>query len=125
MAIFCVTQIEKLKASTGNASLGRPSSTSNSMGCNNQERSSSASVNVSCLEQHRNTDGGMLGKEKEKIMKVVVGAMEELNKMATMGEPLWVRSVETGREILNYDEYLSHKSWKGSGHGAVHVKKLL
>jgi len=23
-----------------------------------------------------------------------------------MGEPLWVRSVETGREILNYDEYV-------------------
>uniref|UniRef100_A0A6N2NGM5 START domain-containing protein n=1 Tax=Salix viminalis TaxID=40686 RepID=A0A6N2NGM5_SALVM len=31
--------------------------------------------------------------------------MEELKKMATAGEPLWIRSVETGREILNYDEY--------------------
>lgn len=26
--------------------------------------------------------------------------------MATAGEPLWIRSVETGREILNYDEYM-------------------
>lgn len=26
--------------------------------------------------------------------------------MATAGEPLWIRSLETGREILNYDEYL-------------------
>lgn len=26
--------------------------------------------------------------------------------MATAGEPLWLRSFETGREILNYDEYV-------------------
>lgn len=32
--------------------------------------------------------------------------MEELIKMATIGEPLWLRSFETGREILNYDEYM-------------------
>lgn len=77
------------------------------------------------MEQHHNTDGVMFGKEKERIMEVLVGAMVELNKMATIGEPLWMRSVETGREILNYDEYLSHKlSRKGSGHGAGHVKKL-
>ena len=39
-------------------------------------------------------------------MEIVNQAMEELIKMATMGEPLWLRSVETGREILNYDEYM-------------------
>lgn len=39
-------------------------------------------------------------------MEVVNQAMEELIKMATAGEPLWIRSVETGREILNYDEYM-------------------
>lgn len=39
-------------------------------------------------------------------MEIVNQAMEELIKMATVGEPLWLRSVETGREILNYDEYL-------------------
>ena len=38
-------------------------------------------------------------------MELVNQAVEELIKMATMGEPLWVRSVETGRQILNYDEY--------------------
>lgn len=39
--------------------------------------------------------------------------MEELKKMATAGEPLWVRSVETGREILNYDEYVKEFSVEG------------
>ena len=36
----------------------------------------------------------------------VNGAVEEVVKMGTMGEPLWVRSLETDREILNYDEYV-------------------
>lgn len=39
-------------------------------------------------------------------MELVNQATEELKKMATAGEPLWIRSVETGREILNYDEYM-------------------
>ena len=43
-------------------------------------------------------------------MEIVNQATEELTKMATMGEPLWVRSVETGREILNYDEYVKEFS---------------
>ena len=49
---------------------------------------------------------GIFGIEKPRIMEIVNQAMEELKKMATAGEPLWVRSVETGREILNYDEYI-------------------
>ncbi|MED6146752.1 hypothetical protein PIB30_037657 [Stylosanthes scabra] len=48
---------------------------------------------------------GIFGVEKSRIMEIVNEAMEELIKMANIGEPLWVRSVETGREILNYDEY--------------------
>lgn len=43
-------------------------------------------------------------------MEIANQAMEELKKMATSGEPLWVRSVETGREILNYDEYMKEFS---------------
>lgn len=39
-------------------------------------------------------------------MDKVNQALEELKTMATAPEPLWHRSVETGREILNYDEYL-------------------
>lgn len=39
-------------------------------------------------------------------MEIVNQAMLELTKMATAGEPLWIQSVETRREILNYDEYM-------------------
>ncbi|KAF2301204.1 hypothetical protein GH714_020810 [Hevea brasiliensis] len=49
---------------------------------------------------------GIFGLEKSRIMEIVNQAMEELTKMATAEEPLWIRSVETGREILNYDEYM-------------------
>lgn len=49
---------------------------------------------------------GIFGLDESRIMDVVNQAMEELIKMATTGEPLWLRSFETGREILNYDEYL-------------------
>ncbi|KAF3450736.1 hypothetical protein FNV43_RR06825 [Rhamnella rubrinervis] len=48
---------------------------------------------------------GIFGLDKSKIMETVNQAMEELKTMATAAEPLWVRSLETGREILNYDEY--------------------
>lgn len=43
--------------------------------------------------------------------------MEELIKMATMGEPLWLRSFETGREILNYDEYVKEFAVENSSSG--------
>lgn len=49
---------------------------------------------------------GIFGLDKSRIMDIVNQAMEELIKMATVGEPLWLRSFETGREILNYDEYV-------------------
>lgn len=47
-------------------------------------------------------------------MDMVNQAIEELKKMATAGEPLWVRSLETGREILNYDEYMREFSIENS-----------
>ncbi|KAL1340563.1 hypothetical protein HN51_026921 [Arachis hypogaea] len=70
----------------------------------------------SCSTSHEQVDNnrinssmdfynGIFGVEKSRIMEIVNQAIEELIKMATIGEPLWVRSVETGREILNYDEY--------------------
>lgn len=54
----------------------------------------------------RATYTGCSGIEKSKIMETVNLALQELIKMATAHEPLWLRSVETGHEILNYDEYL-------------------
>ncbi|BBG98977.1 HD-ZIP IV family of homeobox-leucine zipper protein with lipid-binding START domain [Prunus dulcis] len=60
---------------------------------------------------------GIFGLEKSRIMEIVNQAMEELKKMATAGEPLWVRSVETGREILNYDEYIKEFNIEIPGNG--------
>lgn len=50
-------------------------------------------------------------------MDIVNQALEELIKMATMGEPLWLRSFETGREILNYDEYVKEFAVENSSSG--------
>lgn len=50
-------------------------------------------------------------------MDIVNQAMEELIKMATVGEPLWLRSFETGREILNYDEYMKEFAVENSDNG--------
>lgn len=60
---------------------------------------------------------GIFGLEKSRIMEIVNRATEELIKMANMGEPLWVRSVETGREILNYDEYVKEFAVENSCSG--------
>lgn len=47
-------------------------------------------------------------------MERVHQALEELKTMAVTNEPLWIRSIETGREILNYDEYLKTFHLKNS-----------
>lgn len=60
---------------------------------------------------------GIFGLDESRIMDVVNQAMEELIKMATMGEPMWLRSLETGREILNYDEYMKEFAVENSDNG--------
>ncbi|KAJ0971807.1 hypothetical protein J5N97_019766 [Dioscorea zingiberensis] len=62
---------------------------------------------------------GFFGLEKSMILETVEHALEELIKMATFKEPLWIRSFETGREILNYDEYIREFSPKISSNGNV------
>ncbi|KAF7814256.1 homeobox-leucine zipper protein GLABRA 2 [Senna tora] len=53
--------------------------------------------------------------ERKRIMEMVKEAMEELRKMATTNEPLWVPSAsESGRHLLNYDEYVKHFSSSSS-----------
>jgi homeobox-leucine zipper protein len=47
-----------------------------------------------------------MDRDKQSILELVGRALEELKTMSSSGEPLWVRSVETGRDILNYDEYV-------------------
>lgn len=69
--------------------------------------------NKSCLDFYT----GSFGLDESRIMDVVNQAMEELIKMATKGEPLWLRSLETGREILNYDEYIKEFAIENSDNG--------
>ncbi|XP_019224886.1 PREDICTED: homeobox-leucine zipper protein GLABRA 2 isoform X2 [Nicotiana attenuata] len=91
-------KVEKLRAALGKYPIGTSPNNNSSSSCSggNEEE------NRSALDYYT----GIFGLEKSRIMHVVNKAMEELKKMATCGEPLWIRSFETGREILNYDEYM-------------------
>ncbi|KAJ6711482.1 HOMEOBOX-LEUCINE ZIPPER PROTEIN GLABRA 2 [Salix purpurea] len=84
-------EVEKLRAVVGKCSPGATASCS----AGNEED------NRCSLDFYT----GVFGLDKSRIMETANQAMEELKKMATAGEPLWIRGLETGREILNYDEY--------------------
>ena len=49
--------------------------------------------------------GGLSGHDRTRILELAGRALRELTAMCSAGEPLWVRSLETGRDVLNYDEY--------------------
>ncbi|XP_022714992.1 homeobox-leucine zipper protein GLABRA 2-like [Durio zibethinus] len=98
-------EVEKLRTVIGKYPPGTASTSSCSAGNDQENRSS--------LDFY----SGIFGLEKSRIMEIVNQAMEELKKMATAGEPLWVRSVETRREILNYDEYVKEFSVENSSNG--------
>ncbi|XP_044494117.1 homeobox-leucine zipper protein ANTHOCYANINLESS 2-like isoform X3 [Mangifera indica] len=44
--------------------------------------------------------------ERSVFLELALAAMDELVKMAQTDEPLWMRSLERGREVLNQEEYL-------------------
>lgn len=88
--------MEKLRTAIGKYT---PGTSPNNSSCS----AGNESENRSCLEFY----SGIFGLEKSRIMEIVNQALEELKQMATSGEPLWIRSLETGREILNYDEYMT------------------
>ncbi|KAL0373637.1 UNVERIFIED_CONTAM: Homeobox-leucine zipper protein ANTHOCYANINLESS 2 [Sesamum radiatum] len=44
--------------------------------------------------------------ERSMYLELALAAMDELVKMAQTDEPLWLRSFEGGREILNHEEYV-------------------
>lgn len=44
--------------------------------------------------------------ERSMYLELALAAMDELVKMARSDEPLWLRSPEGGREILNHEEYM-------------------
>eukprot|EP01018_Ginkgo_biloba_P004263 Gb_29468 [translate_table: standard] len=49
---------------------------------------------------------GIMGIERSMLAELALASMEELFKMAQTDEPLWVPSLEGGKETLNYEEYL-------------------
>ncbi|KAK7292600.1 hypothetical protein RJT34_15451 [Clitoria ternatea] len=56
-------------------------------------------------------NGGVVGGfdrsiERSMFLELALAAMDELVKMAQASEPLWIRNVDGGREILNHEEYL-------------------
>ncbi|KAJ1375782.1 START domain [Sesbania bispinosa] len=44
--------------------------------------------------------------ERSMFLELALAAMDELVKMAQTGDPLWIRSMEGGKEILNHEEYM-------------------
>ncbi|GLU14494.1 hypothetical protein SLE2022_310590 [Rubroshorea leprosula] len=96
-------EVEKLRAAIGK----HPAASNSSCSARDDQE------NRSSLDFYT----GIFGLEKSRILEIVNQAMEELKTMATAGEPLWVRSVETGREILNYDEYIKEFPVENSGNG--------
>ncbi|KAK3027051.1 hypothetical protein RJ639_040883 [Escallonia herrerae] len=100
------SEVEKLRAAMGKYPPGTSPSSSTCSAGNDQE-------NRSSLDFY----SGIFGLENSRITEIVNQAMEELRKMATVGEPLWIRSFETGREILNYDEYMKEFSIESSSNG--------
>ncbi|XP_052183903.1 homeobox-leucine zipper protein GLABRA 2 isoform X2 [Diospyros lotus] len=100
-------EIEKLRAAAGKFPRGTSPASSSCSAGNDQENRSSLDFYT-----------GTFGLEKSRITEFAGRAMEELRKMASAGEPLWIRSIETGREILNYDEYVREFSVENSGNGS-------
>lgn len=49
---------------------------------------------------------GLTDADKPMIIELAVAAMEELVRMAHMGEPLWMTTLDGTSTILNQDEYL-------------------
>ncbi|EEF46443.1 homeobox protein, putative [Ricinus communis] len=97
------SEVEKLRAALGKYPPGAAPSCS----------AGSEQENRSSLDFYT----GIFGLEKSRITEIANQAMEELNKMATAGEPLWIRSVETDREILNYDEYIKEFNVENPSNG--------
>ncbi|XP_072969070.1 homeobox-leucine zipper protein GLABRA 2 [Typha angustifolia] len=96
-------EIKKLQGTQGKIADGGGSPSSSCSAGTNQN-------NISTLDCY----SGSFGLEKSRILELAKLALDELIKMASSQEPLWIRSIETGREILNYDEYIREFSPNGS-----------
>ncbi|KAL6348608.1 hypothetical protein AAG906_016128 [Vitis piasezkii] len=51
-------------------------------------------------------EGGLvLEEEKSLALELAISSVDELVKMCQLGEPLWIRSNENGKEVINVEEY--------------------
>ncbi|KAA8516004.1 hypothetical protein F0562_019183 [Nyssa sinensis] len=64
------------------------------------------SSSLSVMAPARTGNAAVTGFERSMYLELALAAMDELIKMAQTDEPLWLRSLEGGREILNHEEYL-------------------
>ncbi|GLU00609.1 hypothetical protein SLE2022_179620 [Rubroshorea leprosula] len=55
---------------------------------------------------HNRPATGITGLDRSMFLELALASMDELVKMAQTDEPLWIRSLEGGRDVLNHDEYL-------------------
>lgn len=53
----------------------------------------------------------ILEEEKSPVMDLALSSMDELVKMCHTNEPLWVRATDTGKLVLNLEEYTRMFSW--------------
>ncbi|KAK9292124.1 hypothetical protein L1049_020082 [Liquidambar formosana] len=44
--------------------------------------------------------------ERSMLLELALTAMDELVKMAQINNPLWIRSLNGGKEVLNHEEYV-------------------
>ncbi|CAN4111723.1 unnamed protein product [Withania somnifera] len=64
------------------------------------------STSMPVVPSTRQTTGIERSLERSMYLELALAAMDELVKMAQTDEPLWFRSIEGGREILNHEEYM-------------------
>uniref|UniRef100_M1CNN2 Cutin deficient 2 n=1 Tax=Solanum tuberosum TaxID=4113 RepID=M1CNN2_SOLTU len=58
------------------------------------------------VPSNRQSTGIERSLERSMYLELALAAMEELVKLAQTDEPLWFRSIEGGRELLNHEEYI-------------------
>lgn len=65
----------------------------------------SSSLSVVPMSRSTGMPGLDRSMERSMFLELALAAMDELVKMAQTDDPLWVRSLEGGKDVLNHDEY--------------------
>lgn len=94
-----------LELGMGGNGFGGMSSVSNAMPLGQPDYSSGISSSLAAVPPTR-LNSGSSGIERSMYLELALASMDELMKMAQTEEPLWIRDLDGGREMLNYDEYL-------------------